>query len=342
MRPLAGLAAPVYRWEIGRRNRAFDAGRGVTRLDLPVISVGNLSAGGTGKTPMVARIVAWLLEAGVRPCIAMRGYGAPPGRGFESDEAREYRARFDAAGEGGVALVAQPDRLAGIRTLVAGGAGVDCVVLDDGFQHRRIARDLDIVLVHGAKSPFADRLLPLGWLREGPSSLGRADAVVVTHAERVAAGGIEILRERIRAVAPGALIAVCRHAWSGLNRRTEGRDERVSWLRGRRVVAACGIGDPEAFLDAARGAVEGELCETIVRRDHDAFADRTVEEIVRAARTLRADAVLMTEKDWAKLARVEMARWPCPVVSPVLELEFDSGEEDLRTRVLEAVGRVRG
>lgn len=192
---LGTIGEPLYRAAIGRRNRAFDAGKGVTKVELPVISIGNLSVGGTGKTPMVMHVLTLLLEAGLRPCVAMRGYRAKhrPTRSqpmliidqarmpaHDSDEADEYRRVFP-----DVPVIAQPDRLAGIRRLLDEPfqPTVDCVVLDDGFQHRRIARDLDVVLIDASRSPFVDRLLPRGWLREPVESLKRAHAVVITHAE---------------------------------------------------------------------------------------------------------------------------------------------------------------
>lgn len=133
---MARLLTPLYLAELGRRNRRFDRGAGVTRFDVPVISVGNISVGGVGKTPMVMTIAGWLLESGRRPCIAMRGYKAGAG---ESDEAALYRERF-----GDVPVVAQPDRTAGLRALFAQervgqasslpgpGARIDCIILDDG------------------------------------------------------------------------------------------------------------------------------------------------------------------------------------------------------------------
>lgn len=191
--PLGRLAGAIYAREIRRRNRAYDRGGRVTRLDRPVISVGNLSAGGTGKTPMVMKLATALLEAGHHPCIAMRGYKAAAGR---SDEAEEYRARLV-----NVPVVAQPDRISGLRALFATEVGrdVDVVLLDDGFQHRRLARDLDIVLVDATRSPFEDRLLPAGYLREPPASLERAQAVVITHAEAVVGGEIDRLEAGLRA-----------------------------------------------------------------------------------------------------------------------------------------------
>ena len=315
----------VYGAAIARRNRGFDAGRGVVTLDRPVISVGNLSTGGTGKSPMVAWIVRTLREAGRDPCIAMRGYRSRDG---VSDEAEEYRAAFD-----DLPVVARPDRLQGLIELFASerGARVDRVVLDDGFQHRRIARALDLVLIDATRDPFADALIPAGRLREPVGSLRRATHVVVTHAERVDAGALARLAERISHAHGRPPIATTEHAWSELRITDTGGDrvEPVSWLRGRRVLALCAIGNPAQFLAGVEAAGVG-LADTVVLRDHDAYAPPTVARIASRIATSSADAVVTTAKDWTKLSRRDLSSWRVPVVRPALELRFREGESALR------------
>ena len=331
---LGAALEPVYRFEIGRRNRAYDRGRGVERVDRPVVSVGNLSVGGTGKTPTVRWVVETLVAAGRRPCVAMRGYKSTPA--VESDEAAELRRTLP-----GVPVVARPDRAQGLRALFATdvGAAVDCVVLDDGFQHRRLGRDLDIVLVDASRDPFADRLLPRGWLREGVGSLARADAVVVTHAEMAGAARVGALLAAIESVAPGTLTVRCAHRWTGLVVHDDGRSVRqgVAWLSGRRCVGVCAIGNPAGFVAAARDACGGTLAEAIVLADHDPYKPATVERVIAAARRVNADAVVTTQKDWSKLSRVEGERWPCAVACAELGLVFDGdGGERLGERVVAA------
>src|SRR5690606_38212888 len=148
---------------------------------------------------------------------------------------------------------------------------VDCVVLDDGFQHRRLARDLDIVLIDASRSPFEDRLLPAGWLREPVESLRRADAIVLTHAELVTKEGIAALQGRIVRLLGRRAIAVTRHLWTGLRvaepRRVEAgagaeagdrpwanQLRAVDYLADKRAVVVCAIGSPEGFLSAAERA----------------------------------------------------------------------------------------
>lgn len=334
--PLGRVLAAGYGRIIAARNRRFDARRGVIEFDRPVISVGNLSVGGTGKTPMVRHLVDVLRSAGHRPCIAMRGYRS---RGGESDEAAEY-----SRGLGDVPIVAQANRIQGLIRLFArefdeGGPGSDCIVLDDGFQHRQIARQLDIVLIDATRSPFGDRLLPAGWLREPAASLERADLVIVTHAESIGGEGLRALEREISAVRRGrGADALASHAWTDLRvRAPEGQDTAadVGWLSGRRVVASCAIGNPGPFLAALRSA-GAAVVDEIVLRDHDEYAARTRARLMDAARAGRADAIVVTEKDWSKLARAAEA-WPCPVVRPQLGLVFGRGGEELSARVVAVV-----
>lgn len=329
----------MYAWEIRRRSRRFDRGRGVIELDRPVISVGNLSVGGTGKTPMVGWLVGLLRNMGHWPCVAMRGYGPPQRRGRESDEAREHLAKFD-----DLPLVAQPRRIDGLIELFAteNGERVDCVVLDDGFQHRQIARDLDIVLVDATRSPFEDALLPRGWLREPPSSLARAHVAVITHADRVVPGAVRSIREGIRGISSRALIVEACHQWQGIEvHSAKGtRAEPVERLKGRRVLAACAIGNPGPFLETAR-SLAGALCGTSLFPDHDALGDDRVREIAEAARESRADLILVTAKDWTKLRDVKKDSWPCPVGVAMVDLELGESAEELGAAVADAISRGR-
>lgn len=328
LRPLGGALSALYRIGLDHKTRDFDAGRRVITIDRPVISVGNLSVGGTGKTPVVAWIVRTLRAGGRTPAIAMRGYRSVGG---VSDEADAYRRAFPE-----LQVVAQPDRLEGLFRMFAGEEGrlVDCVVLDDGFQHRRIARQLDLVLIDATRSPFEDALLPVGWLRETPDALARASGVVLTHADRVPASRLASLAGQIeRAGAP--VLAATAHAWSGLDVHENGQDrtEPVAWLRQRRVAVVCALGRPESVLHAARGAIGAEPVGTLLLRDHDPYGPGTLARIDRLLAESRADVLLTTDKDWSKLGRpgtgVPEGRFRAGVVRPRLGLAFLSGEDRL-------------
>lgn len=333
--PLPGtfgrLLSRAYSIAINRVNRRFDKGVGVVTLDRPVISVGNLSTGGTGKTPMVMSIIRTLQSLGHNPCIAMRGYKSTPDA--PSDEMLEYARSLTSTDGGSIPIVAQPDRLSGLFELFATerGEAVDVVVLDDGFQHRKIARDLNIVLIDATRSPFRDALLPAGHLREPVSSLSRADAVVVTHAECSHADDVATLHVQIHERQPKVLIAVARHAWRCLLESTPAVEieHEVSVLAGKKVAAVAAIGNPLAFFDHVREQTGHDLCFTMALRDHDPYADATIEGLIESLRGVRPDALVTTEKDWSKLRRVPADRWPCPVLRPALELEFTSGGQEL-------------
>lgn len=351
LRPLLStFAVPLYAAALARRNRAFDAGKGVVTLDRPVISVGNLSAGGTGKSPMVAAIIRWLLAAGHTPCIAMRGYGAPPGQGHRSDEALEYRSLFPS-----LPIVAQPNRIDGLLELFAKHArqheaaddnqpdsptdsshtplSPSVIVLDDGFQHRQLARQLDLVLIDATKSPFEDRLLPAGLLREPVKSLRRAQALVITRSDAVAAPQLTQLIAQLSPHAPQAPIYLAQHHWPCFERTIAAGAQvhaaepdllPTTTLASRRLFAACAIGNPQAFLSqlAKAAALPAGLPtnQTLILPDHDPFAPATIGALLQALRDTKADALVVTRKDWVKLTRVKPSAWPCDVLVPQLEL----------------------
>lgn len=344
-RPLAGLlariAAPVYAAGLARRSARFDRGVGVQRVPVPVVSVGNLSLGGTGKTPAVAWLARALTAEGRRVAIALRGYA---GRGRAgSDEADEYRRLLPDC----PVLVGRDRRRNILEHLRSAGPPPDVVLLDDGFQHRQLARDVDLVLIDATKDPFAERLFPRGWLREPVGALARASAVIVTHAEAAEPAGLARLVQRLTAQRRAVPIAVCRHVWEGVTITPAGggsrgepsddRTEPVAWLRGRGVVLACAIGNPAPFVAEAQR--HARVLTSFLRPDHDPFDAQTVARLIGFAQAERAEAILVTEKDWSKLRHVPAERWPCSVVRPRLGLAFDRGGEAVLALVRAAAGR---
>ena len=152
------FAIPVswmYTKIIRIRNRYYDKGNNVHKVPLPVIAVGNLTVGGTGKTPLVTWIVRRLREHGHNPAVVMRGYASVNPE--NADEAVEYRERLD-----DIDVIVGADRVAKITAYIENGGSADCVVMDDGFQHRRIERDFDIVVMDYLRDPFEQRVLPAG------------------------------------------------------------------------------------------------------------------------------------------------------------------------------------
>ena len=334
--PFAWIAARAYGVGVGVRNARLDRGRGVRRLEvngarIPVISVGNLTAGGTGKSPFVAWVCAALEHAGARPVIAMRGY-ASSGDGSRSDEAMEYATTAPNA-----MLVVHPRRHAALTRALSDAElrRNAIVVLDDGFQHRQLARELDIVLVDASRPGLDGDLLPNGWLREPARNIARADIVVLTKAhdpeQRARASR---LVEQVRGRGPDA---VCDHAWRelavhGVPVSQDGvRREPVAWLSGRTVVSACALGNPAHFrsMVARAGAVVAAVAE---KGDHQALS---ADELDAAASRARAEAIVMSRKDWVKLDRAPKAT----VVVPELAIDFVEGEARVRAAISAAAAR---
>jgi tetraacyldisaccharide 4'-kinase len=323
------LLSRAYTGVVQHRNRRFDRGKRVVTFDRPVISVGNLSLGGTGKTPTVEKIVELLRAHGHDPAVAMRGYGSK--RAGISDEAELYRARFD-----DLALVAQPRRVEGLIALFGTERGrrVDCVVLDDGFQHRRIARQIDLVLIDASHDPFGCEVFPAGRLREPVANLARATHVVITHAELVSPPVAAALAERASSCAGIGSCAVASHEWSGFTVVHRGREsaEPASYIAGKRVVAACAIGRPAGFLAALERA-HADVVETVVLPDHDPFSRASIDRICAPVADSAVHAIVLTRKDWTKLVRRPID-WPCPVAIPTLTVEFRAGWEALAHDIL--------
>jgi len=288
------LRAPelVFRALSSLRRAGYDRGLiPSARLDAPVVSVGNLSAGGTGKTPLVAWVARELARRGRRVGLLSRGYGARAGA--LNDEAELLRELLPL-----VPHLQGADRVALGRELVA-RHGCDVLVLDDGFQHRKLARALDLVLLDATRpwglAGRGDRdapLLPRGLLREPPCALARADAVIVTRADQASSAELLEVRRAIERHAPGRPLALATHAPVAL-RALDGSRAELALLRGREIDVASGIGNPAAFERtlATLGA------RVVVRRrfpDHHAFTDDDLAG-------LGARPLLVTAKDAVKL-----------------------------------------
>ena len=326
--PVARVASVAYGLGARWRSARFDRSGGVC-LDRPVVSVGNIVAGGTGKSPVVRWVCEACLNAGVRPLIAMRGYRARHGR---SDEASEHMASLE-----GVPVVANPDRATAIAHAIRKDPSVGVVVLDDGFQHRRVARDLDIVLVDATRPCLDDRLLPFGWQRERARALARAGAVVVTHAGRTDPS----LAAQIESHHGKQPVAWCDHGWSGIELFAPGvrspdaaSRAGVSWIVGRRLAVWAGVARPELV----RQQVESEGGAVVAMpslRDHAHYSASAVRRLAAEARDAGAEAILMTGKDWVKVGPL-MAGVPLPAAVVRLSLRFCEGEGRLRELVVAA------
>jgi tetraacyldisaccharide 4'-kinase len=314
-RPPLGDSEPVSLW---RRfgERLYGLGldlmsrretRGEVIAGSAVLSVGNLEAGGTGKTPCVLWWARRLLEAG-RTTVVCRPYG-PAAGGEASDEIAELRERLPAE----VGLEYDDRKLTAARRAALEGAKF--IVVDDGFSHRALARNLDLVLLDARRPLGNGRLLPAGTLRERPAAVARADAVVLSRADRASREQINRCRQQIQALGFSGPILTARHRCSGIVEAGELRPPA-----GERVFCASGLGRPTELAEAARGAgltVVGERS----FGDHHRFVSREWQELRRAAGTESA-RLLMTRKDAVRLP----IEWRREVIILETEWEWLSGD----------------
>lgn len=325
---LAAAAVP-YGLAVAARTAAYDRGLlAIGAAGVPVISVGNLTLGGTGKTPLVAWVVRSLVGRGRRPGIVSRGYAARPGE--PSDEAAELALLLP-----GIPHFADRDRVAAARAAAA--AGNDVVVLDDGFQHRRLARDLDIVAVD-ATDPFGcGRLFPRGLLREPVSALTRGHAIVLTRSGSVPAERRREIRSELQRLCRGRLPTIWVEAeHRAVNLRSfSGRTASIESLRGPRIAACAAIGNPTAFHTTLRD-LGGRLVDVQTFPDHHRYTAADLDRLARAADDAGADICVTTLKDLVKIARDEIGGRPLFALE--IRLECLSGGDELAAAVVAAGG----
>ncbi|MEM9352210.1 MAG: tetraacyldisaccharide 4'-kinase [Planctomycetota bacterium] len=310
--------ALAVRW----RNRGYELGKRETVcVDVPVISVGNLTLGGTGKTPMVEWIARRLRGRGVRVSLVSRGYGADD-QGH-NDEALELELALP-----DVPHVQNPDRVAA-ATVAIEELATQLVVMDDGFQHRRLGRDLDIVLLD-ATEPFGfGRVFPRGTLREPASGLRRADVVVLSRAEMLEEEGRSQVRQRVAGLAPRAAWCEAAHRPACLV-NADGERRGFEELAGKRVAAFCGIGNPAGFRYTLDG-LPLEIADWREFPDHHSYTAEEVLGLARGASEAGAGALVCTRKDLVKIAAADIEGMPVWAVE--VRLEVLAGEESLAAAI---------
>jgi tetraacyldisaccharide 4'-kinase len=300
------------------RNWAYAVGLAKSyAAETPVICVGNITTGGTGKTPMVAWVVRQLRLLGRQPAILTRGYKATGGK---SDEA-ELLKNLTAA-----EVVVNPDRRAGAAAAVA--AGADVLVMDDGFQHRRLRRDLDIVLIDATRPFGYGACLPAGRLREPLCGLRRAGAIVITRGDQVSSDRLADLRDRLQRLAPQATLAVATHKPTGIIDEA-GQTQPADSLVGRRVMLFCGLGNPEAFTRSAE-ALGAQIVGSCALADHVEYTPAVVRRICEAGRKAQAQILLTTQKDGVKVSAGDFS---LPIRQLAVEMDITEGEEALLEKI---------
>jgi tetraacyldisaccharide 4'-kinase len=318
LRTLLWVASLFYGVAVRLRNVAYARGwKRVQRAGMPVVSVGNLTVGGTGKTPCVEYVAGFYRRRDRRVAVLSRGYGSEDGA--LNDEGLVLSENLP-----DVPVLQGTDR-AELASIAAEELESEVVVLDDGFQHRRLARDLDLVLIDATAPWGHGHLLPRGLLREPPSSLRRADAVVLTRCDQAAPEAMSALRLRIAALAPRASVAETEHRALALV--NDDAREEVSALNGRAVAGFCGLGNPEAFRRTLCD-LGASVADFRAFPDHHSYTRQDVEQLRSWGREQPADALMVTtQKDLVKLRLRELGGRPLWALR--IHLQFRAGQADL-------------
>jgi tetraacyldisaccharide 4'-kinase len=319
-------ASVPYGWIVRLRNGLYNAGwRSSRRAPVPVVSVGNLTLGGTGKTPCVEYIAGLYRRLNRRVAILSRGYGSTGG---PNDEALVLRENLP-----DVPHLQGADRVA-LAFQAVREEHSEVLVLDDGFQHRRLARDLDVVLVDATQPWGRDHLFPRGLLRESWAGLRRAGVVLLTRCDQVGVPERGRLREAIAHRVPTVPLVETTHRPVDLI-NSERDPAPLERLLGRPVAAFCGIGNPEAFRSTLTGL--GSAVQAFrVFPDHHPYSRTDLEALDSWARPQAMDClVVTTQKDLVKLRRRQLGGKE--VWALRIRLHVEVGQEALDRKLLEVI-----
>lgn len=322
LKPVTNVLSFLYAGAVVFLRESYE--RGILprkRLPFPVISVGNLTWGGTGKTPLVEYLARRVIERRRTPLVLTRGYG--------QDEIEQLRAQLPSARIG----------VGKERYNVARGMGskerIDVAILDDGFQHWKVMRDIEIVTVN-ALNPFGNgRLFPRGILREPRSVLRRASVVVFTHVNLIKAEELSRLRDQIRHLTPSSFVVESYLEPLFFYRARRRSRVSIAQLENRRVATFSAVGNPRSFqLLLSRQGIKPvrnfEFC------DHHVFSREELEEIRQVSRKSEVDEIVTTEKDFYRATKAITE-----ILDPLIlaaRLRISSGEDILKDRLLRLLG----
>jgi tetraacyldisaccharide 4'-kinase len=330
------LTAPelIYSGAIRLRNYLYSRQLLKTyQVGASVISVGNITTGGTGKTPFVVWLYKQItqnskLKTQNHKCaILTRGYKAAQNSKLKTQNYTDELAILTKNCPEAEVIV-NPDRVEGAK-LAINNFGADLLIMDDGFQHRRLHRDLDIVMID-ATCPFGyGRMLPAGLLREPISALKRADAVVITRCDQTTPERLNIIEEKLQKQNANLTIARTIHA---PNCAKTTNDEKISLenLKTNKVFALCGIGNPQSFLKTIH-AIGAKVVGSKIFNDHYQYTADCLNTIYTKACDCGADLILTTEKDWSKINMLEDLRGneALKMAYLAIEVKFLAGEQKL-------------
>ncbi len=332
--PLSALYRAVTQTRLAAYNRGLLP---VTKLAAPVISIGNLTTGGTGKTPLVEWVCRTLARKQRKVCILTRGYGRPnPGsRVIVSDGSTVLTKAAEAGDEpfllaqnlkGLAAVISDPNRSAAGKWAID-NLGAEVFVLDDGFQHLALARDLNILTIDATNPWGGGKLLPAGRLREPRSCLSRADCVVVTRADQ--SDELVSLKAEIQRLIGSRPVVRSEMTVKGISRMNSERPEELVSLS-QPAAAFCAVGNPESFFELLRRTgIDPVFTRTLP--DHHQYTQADVDSLMQESKKAGAQSIITTAKDAVKLQQRKF-ELPCCV----LNIEISIEEEDKIIQMVDA------
>jgi tetraacyldisaccharide 4'-kinase len=347
LRCLLGVVAWFYSIVSGLRKFFYSRGWLKTySANAIVFSIGNITVGGTGKTPLVIWMYNLLRQRNIRCAILTRGYKATHNSKLKTQNYSDEPAILTKSCPEAKVIV-NPDRVAGAAEAVD-EFSAKVLIMDDGFQHRRLCRDLDIVAID-ATCPFGyGKVLPAGLLREPLAGLKRADAVVIARCDQRGEAELSQLEDKLREVNPDMIIARSLHAPVCV-KSIGNKEISIGELKNKKIFAFCGIGNPNAFLNTIGGLgcrkqqsyvpVRHNLAGSKIYNDHYHYTNNDIADIYEEAEHLGADLILTTQKDWTKIiADCQSSIVNCQDILwayLVIELKFIAGEDKLK-RLIES------
>jgi tetraacyldisaccharide 4'-kinase len=323
IRAISKIAAYSYSSAITLRNLSYDK-KIIKSYKVPafVLSIGNITAGGTGKTPLVIWLCKFLTSKKFHCSVLTRGYKT--NKSVLSDEPAMICENCP-----DTKIVVNPDRVAGAKKAIE-DYGSNVLIMDDGFQHRRLYRDLNIVTIDSVEPFGYGKLLPSGLLREPVTSLSRADAVILTRCDQAKSEKLLDIERMCKVINNKIITARTIHA-PALLKTSAGTEFAFDYIKNKRIFAFCGIGNPQSFYNTIN-SLGALLVDTKIYDDHYHYTDNDLAEISNQAGKAGADLILTTEKDWTKLKSLSINEILLAYLK--IELKFLTGLEQITELII--------
>jgi tetraacyldisaccharide 4'-kinase len=293
-----------------------------TRLPVKIFSVGNITTGGTGKTPLVELMAKSLHQSGRKVAILSRGYGSgslsKENNDIVNDECLTLRENLK-----DVQILVGKDRVINGEKAIR-DYGVDCIILDDGFQHFKLSRDLDIVVIDSLNPFGGEYLVPRGSLREPLKNLRRADIFIISHCDQSSEKSLKSIYSRLKQLNTDAPVCESIHRATHIENIADNSILELGWLKGKKIYGLSAIGNPESFAFTLKG-LDADLIKHKVYCDHHAYTSEEIDSVISDANSLGVDAIVVTQKDIVKIRNMNIGT--TKILSLKIELEITKGIE---------------